>query len=99
MAALADPTGSVHVRHGEAMVRVADATDMIAWHIFGRADQAGEPVTMAMVESRLTELLGHGPGCHCRLHQAAAVVRVQQVNRSAAALQRAVGKTRILAAR
>jgi hypothetical protein len=48
---------------------------------------------------RITELLGHGPGCRCRLHQAAAQVRVQQVYRSVAALQRDVGKTRILAAR
>lgn len=37
-------------RRSGAGARVADATDMIAWHIFAKADKAGEPVTLGLVE-------------------------------------------------
>ena len=57
------------------LVRVADATTLLACDVFQRADRAHVRITPALVEQRLTELRGHRPGCNRRLHEAAAKVR------------------------
>ena len=68
--------------------------ELVAIDIYQRADEAGLPVTLAMVEQRLDELLGHSPACACRLCPAAAKVGVGHVYRIAAAWQGCIAATR-----
>ena len=44
-------------------MRVQEAAELVAINVFQRADRAGVPVTLAMVERRLDELLAHAPAC------------------------------------
>jgi hypothetical protein len=73
---------------------VQEAAELVPIEVYQHADQAGQQVTLAMVERRLEELLAHAPGCGCRLCEAAAKVRVGHVYQIAAAWQRATAATR-----
>ena len=49
-------------------VQVSARDELIALDVFTRAQDAGQRITLAMVEARLAELRSHRPGCRCRHH-------------------------------
>jgi hypothetical protein len=80
-------------------VRVQEAAELVAIDVYQRADKTGQPVTLAMVERRVAELLGHTPTCRCRLCEAAGKVQVGHVYRIASAWQGCIAATRRRGAR
>jgi hypothetical protein len=42
-------------------VRTTDAAALVAIDVYQQAEKTGERITLAMVEQRLDELLGHSP--------------------------------------
>lgn len=63
-------------------VRVTEAVELIACHIFHMADRDHQRVSMEMVRTRLDRLREHPPGC-CQLCRAAAMVAPADVYRIA----------------
>ena len=61
------------------MVAVTRNEDRLAIHCYTHAQETGQPVTLGLVEQRLTELLSHAPDCPCELCTAAAQVRAYSV--------------------
>jgi hypothetical protein len=49
---------------------VQEAAELVAIDVYQHAEKSGQPITLAMVERRLVELLAHAPGCRCRLCEA-----------------------------
>ena len=64
-------------------MRVQESAELVAIDVYQRAEKIGQRITLAMVERRVAELLGHAPACRCRLCGAAAKVRVRDVHRIA----------------
>jgi hypothetical protein len=70
---------------------------LVSLDVFKRAD--GRPITLAMVERRLSELLAHRPGCRCGLCEAAGRVRPYYVYLTAVAWQGSIAACQVRGAR
>lgn len=80
-------------------MRSSKAEDTLAIDIYTRADAAGEPITLGLVERRLANLLTHTPDCPCGLCAPARTVRAYGVYRVAAGWSTGITRTRQRAAR
>ena len=85
------PTGG-RAAHGET-VRVIEAVELVACHVFNTADRDDPRVSMEMERQRLERLREHPPGC-CQLCRAAAKVAPADVYRIASVWQRQTTITR-----
>jgi hypothetical protein len=90
------PTGG-RAAHGET-VRVIEAVELVACHVFNTADRDDQSVSMEMVRTRLERLREHPPGC-CPLCVAAAKVAPADVYRIAKQGQWQTTATRVRALR
>ena len=79
-------------------VRMVEAVELVACHVFHMADRDDQSVSMEMVRQRLTRLREHPPGC-CQLCVAAAKVAAADVYRVAKAWQWQTTATRLRALR
>jgi hypothetical protein len=73
--------------------------DRLAIDVFQHAQATGQPVTLGLVERRLTELASHEPECGCGLCSAARSVKAYSVYRVAAAWAGGIAATRRRASR
>jgi hypothetical protein len=80
-------------------VRVQEAAELVAIDVFQAADKTRQPITLAIVERRVAELLAHTPACRCRLCEAAGKVQVVHVWKIASAWQGCISATRRRAVR
>ena len=79
-------------------VRVVEAVELLACHVFNLAEADQQRVSMEMVRTRLARLAEHPPGC-CPLCAAAAKVAPADVYRIAKAWQWQTTATRLRALR
>ena len=79
-------------------MRVIEAVELVACHVFNLADRDDQCVSMEMVRQRLARLREHPPSC-CPLCVAAAKVAPADVYRIASAWQRRTTITRLRALR
>ncbi len=71
------------LRHTDTVAATRNE-DRIAIDVYQHAEQTGQPITLGLVEQRLSELLSHEPECPCGLCTAAAAVRAKACGTSCA---------------
>ena len=79
-------------------VRVVEAVELVACHVFHMADRDDRSVSMEMVRTRLDRLREHPPGC-CQLCLAASMVALADVYRIAKQWEWQCTATRVRALR